>query len=80
MVRLTFMQAIYLFFLSIEYGNVKWSIHTKICRAVNFITYRIYSTLTQRAMPTLNQDLNRLIAMGLIERLGKGKATLYRLR
>ena len=45
-----------------------------------FITDNIYSTLTKRAKPTRNQDLNRLIDMGLIERIGKGKATLYRFR
>lgn len=46
----------------------------------SFITDRIYATLTTRKKPTRNQDLNRLIALGLIERLGKGKATIYRLR
>jgi Fic family protein len=44
----------------------------------DFITDKIYSTLTQRAKPTRNQDFNRLIAMGLVERVGKGKATIYR--
>jgi len=46
----------------------------------DFITDKIYSTLTERAKPTRNQDFNRLIDMGLIERVGKGKATIYRLK
>lgn len=45
-----------------------------------FITDKIYSTLTQRAKPTRNQDFNKLIELGLIERLGKGKATIYKLK
>lgn len=49
-------------------------------RGNDFITDKIYSTLTERAKPTRNQDLNRLIEMGLIERVGKGKATIYRLK
>ncbi len=46
----------------------------------DFITNEIYSTLTERAKPTRNQDLNRLIDLELIERVGKGKATIYRLK
>jgi len=46
----------------------------------DFITDKIYSTLTERAKPTRNQDFNRLIDLGLIERVGKGKATIYRLK
>jgi Fic family protein len=46
----------------------------------DFITDKIYSTLTDRAKPTRNQDLNHLIDLGLIERIGKGRATLYRLK
>ena len=45
-----------------------------------FITDKIYSGLTKRAKPTRNQDLNKLIELGLIERLGKGKATIYKLK
>lgn len=45
-----------------------------------FITDKIYSGLTKRAKPTRNQDLNKLIKVGLIERLGKGKATIYKLK
>ena len=57
--------------------------HQKILdyiKAHDFITDKIYSTLTPRAKPTRNQDFNRLIDMGLIERIGKGKATIYRLK
>lgn len=46
----------------------------------DFITDRIYATLTERAKPTRNHDFNRLIDMGLIEMVGKGKATIYKLR
>ena len=46
----------------------------------DFITDKIYSTLTERAKPTRNQDFNRLIDLELIERVGKGKATIYRLK
>ncbi|MDH3324849.1 MAG: Fic family protein, partial [Candidatus Peregrinibacteria bacterium] len=45
-----------------------------------FITDKIYSILTDRAKPTRNQDFNRLIEMQLIERLGKGKATIYKIK
>lgn len=45
-----------------------------------FITDRIYSTLTVRAKPTRNQDFNKLIELGLIERIGKSKATIYKLK
>lgn len=57
--------------------------HHKILKyldANDFITDKIYSTLTDRAKPTRNQDFNRLIEMELIERVGKGKATIYRLK
>ncbi|MBI5755155.1 Fic family protein [Candidatus Peregrinibacteria bacterium] len=43
-----------------------------------FITDKMYSTLTKRAKPTRNQDFNKLIDLSLIERLGKGKATIYK--
>lgn len=46
----------------------------------DFITDKIYSTLIDRAKPTRNQDFNRLIDMELIERVGKGKATIYRMK
>jgi Fic family protein len=46
----------------------------------DFITDRIYADLTERKKPTRNQDFNRLIELGHIERVGKGRATIYRLR
>lgn len=46
----------------------------------DFITDRIYSTIAGRAKPTRNLDFNKLIGLGLIERVGKGKATIYRLK
>jgi len=45
-----------------------------------FIKDSDYSKLTDRAKPTRNQDFNKLISMGLIKRLGKGKATYYKLK
>lgn len=52
----------------------------KQIRKEGFITDPIYSTLTDRAKATRNQDFKRLIEMGLIESVGKGKATMYKLR
>lgn len=43
-----------------------------------FIADRDYATLTDRAKPTRNQDFNKLIELGLIERHGKGKGTYYK--
>lgn len=45
-----------------------------------FITDRDYSALTDRARPTRNQDFNKLISLGLIERYGKSKGTYYKLK
>lgn len=45
-----------------------------------FITDRDYAKLTKRAKPTRNLDFNKLIHLGLIKRLGKGKATYYKLK
>jgi len=45
-----------------------------------YIADRDYAKLTNRAKPTRNKDFNRLIDLGLIERLGKGKATFYKLK
>ncbi|MCX5748794.1 MAG: Fic family protein [Candidatus Saganbacteria bacterium] len=45
-----------------------------------YITDKEYSGLTKRAKATRNKDFNRLIDMGLIKKLGKGKATYYKLR
>ncbi len=46
----------------------------------SFITDRDYAKLTDRAKSTRNKDFNKLIRLGLIKRLGKGKATYYKLK
>lgn len=48
-------------------------------RKNGFITDREYSAITKRAKATRNKDFNRLIDMGLIKKLGKGKSTYYKL-
>ena len=48
--------------------------------ANGYITDREYSKLTNRAKPTRRIDFNDLISLGLIVRLGKGKATYYKLK
>lgn len=45
-----------------------------------FISDRDYAKLTTRAKPTRNLDFRKLIALGIIEKLGKGKATYYKFR
>lgn len=45
-----------------------------------YITDKDYSTLTKRAKPTRNLDFNKLINLGFIIRIGKGRATYYKLR
>lgn len=49
-------------------------------QAHGYITDKIYSTLIKRARPTRHLDFQKLIALGLIEKAGKGKATIYRLK
>lgn len=49
-------------------------------RKNGFISDRDYALLTTRARPTRNQDFNKLISLDLIVRLGKGKATYYKLK
>lgn len=43
-----------------------------------FITDKEYSKITKRSKPSRNLDFNKLIRLGHIERVGKGKATYYR--
>ena len=45
-----------------------------------FITDVEYSKLVKRAKATRNLDFNKLISMKIIERLGKGKSTYYKLK
>lgn len=57
--------------------------HRKIIAYIKkkgYIADRDYSGLTERAKPTRNLDFRKLIAMGMIEKVGKGKATYYRLK
>jgi len=68
---------------SISPKTIIKSHHQKILdyiKEYDFISDSIYSGLTERAKPTRTQDLNHLIDLGLIERVGKGKATIYRLK
>lgn len=44
-----------------------------------YITDKKYSDLTDRARPTRNLDFRKLIALGFIKKIGKGKATYYKL-
>jgi Fic family protein len=57
--------------------------HQKIIAFIKkngFITDKDYSTLTDRAKPTRNLDFRKLIELGIIEMIGKGKATHYKLK
>jgi Fic family protein len=45
-----------------------------------FITDKEYSKLTKRAKPTRNLDFRKLIDLGLIVKVGKGKATYYKFK
>lgn len=45
-----------------------------------YIADRDYSAFTKRAKPTRNLDFNKLIDLGLIVKVGKGKATYYKLK
>ncbi|MBD3272196.1 MAG: hypothetical protein GF384_06645 [Elusimicrobia bacterium] len=50
----------------------------KFIEEKGFITDREYAKITKRAKPTRALDFNKLIQLGYIERIGKGKATYYR--
>lgn len=57
--------------------------HQKIINFIKdkgFITDKDYSKLTDRAKPTRNLDFRKLIELGIIVRVGKGKATYYKLK
>ena len=57
--------------------------HQKIVSYIKkhgFIADKNYAKLTSRAKPTRNLDFRKLISLGLIEKLGKGKATYYKLK
>jgi len=57
--------------------------HRKIINFIKekgFITDKDYSQLTDRARPTRNLDFRKLINLGIIVKIGKGKATYYKLK
>lgn len=57
--------------------------HQKIIDFVKekgFITDKDYAELTDRAKPTRNLDFRKLIDLGIIVKIGKGKATYYKLK
>lgn len=57
--------------------------HQKIISFIKehgYITDREYANLTDRAKPTRNLDFRKLIDLKIIKRLGKGKATYYKLK
>ena len=57
--------------------------HKKIIKYIEkkgYIADRDYSKLTKRAKPTRNLDFRKLISLNIIEKLGKGKATYYKLK
>lgn len=45
-----------------------------------YISDRDYAKLTKRAKPTRNLDFRKLIELDIIEKMGKGKATYYKLK
>lgn len=57
--------------------------HNKILEYIQkngYITDKDYSRFTDRAKATRSLDFNKLIDMGIIERMGKGKSTYYKLK
>ncbi len=64
-------------------GTALKDYHLKIIAFIKekgFIADKDYSKLTDRAKPTRNLDFRKLIDLGLIVRIGKGKATYYKLK
>lgn len=57
--------------------------HLKIIKHIKkngYITDKIYSQISNRAKPTRNLDLRKLISFGIIKKEGKGRATYYKLK
>lgn len=57
--------------------------HKKIINYIEehgYISDRDYARLTMRAKPTRSLDFRKLIELGFIEKLGKGKATYYKFK
>ncbi len=56
--------------------------HNKLLKYIEehgYITDKQYSTLTKRAKATRNLDFRKLIDLELIQKIGKGKSTYYKL-
>jgi len=56
--------------------------HIKVVEYIKehgYITDKKYAEISKRAKATRNLDFNKLIAFGVIQRIGKGKATHYKL-
>lgn len=69
--------------LSITPDTILEQYHKKLLdyiRRHGYINDKLYSSLTDRAKATRSLDFQKLINLGLIERLGKGKATYYKLK
>lgn len=66
---------------SITPDEVLKSYHHKLIGHIEkhgFITDKEYAKLTERAKATRSLDFRKLIEMGLIEKVGKGRSTYYR--
>jgi predicted HTH transcriptional regulator len=60
-----------------------YSYHEEILKHIEkkgYITDRDYAKITERAKATGSLDFKRLIDIGFIERMGKGRATYYILK
>ncbi|MBI2346648.1 MAG: Fic family protein [Deltaproteobacteria bacterium] len=72
--------------LEVETGSPEFTLHShhkKMLQYIQnngFITDRDYSKLTRRAKATRSLDFKKMLAMGLIERFGKGRLTHYKRR
>lgn len=63
--------------------NVLKDYHQKIIDFIKdkgFIADKDYAEITDRAKPTRNLDFRKLIDLGMIVKVGKGKATYYKLK
>lgn len=51
-----------------------------VIKRKEYLTDAEYAEITERAKATRNLDFNKLISLGVIERLGKGKNTYYKFK
>jgi Fic family protein len=68
---------------SINPSEILKDYHQKIISFIKehgYITDREYANLTDRAKPTRNLDFRKLIDLKIIKKMGKGKATYYKLK